>query len=232
MLHKKSARVKRYGAALRAHIFVMASLASSSGSSMSAKSFAAAQTRRRLSTARSHSLSHTPSSSHDSRAESSARSLPASDLSQSAGATQTSAVALKPHLTGWFSGTGGAAGVSIRVELEFTGTQESSGSPAHVWVWSSATSCFDVPGCDFVLDADKSGNLIFGPALMAGMKHTVVTAIKAKWNPDKDEVFLVITIKLGWAVPSFNITTTCVGVDKAVGSVSKGLKLKRRVRPY
>ena len=37
-------------------------------------------------------------------------------------------------------------------------------------VWSSATACFDVPDCDYVLDPDGSGQLIFGPKLMKKLK--------------------------------------------------------------
>ncbi len=118
--------------------------------------------------------------------------------------------------------------MAIRVELNFTDPTHT-----HVWVWSSATACFDVPDCDYVLDPDGSGQLIFGPKLMKKLKKdTVVTNIKATWDPVKDEMYLVITIKLGKWVPSFNITTTCIGVDEAVGAVSKKMQLTRRKRPY
>ncbi len=228
---------------------------------MTAKEYAAHQTRRRRGT-RSHSgntggaLSPTvgrtipaevaaarrrrsvSGNSPESKASSPAASPPpAAAAAASAAAPSSAARSRKRQLQGWYSGTGGAVGVYIRIELEFPAdvTTSATGAPCTVWVWSTATDDFNVPDCDFhLVDRDRGKReLIFEPKLQQVLrKKTVVTKITAVWNPEEDSVAIVVTIKLGWAVPSVNIKTTCIGVGKAVGAVNKAKKMVRRARPY
>ena len=191
----------------------MASLTTAEPSTLSAKEYAAQQTRRR----RSLSGGST-GSAPIGRIVATTTKSPVEPIKKSS--------IVVPFVTGMFSGTGGAVGVYIRVELVFQ-----PGSTVHCWVWSSATESFDIPNIGYMVGADNG--ITFGPALMKGMEGRVVTGIKATWNPDKDTVHLCITIKVGRWVPSVNITTTCIGVKSIVGSVKavpgKG---EKRERPY
>lgn len=135
------------------------------------------------------------------------------------------AEALVPR--GWFSGTGGAVGVNVRVELLFA-EESGTDNPLHVFVWSSATSDFDVPGVEFTLQ--PNGEFSFGPQLMEGMKGSVVSAIEGVWVEELEEVHLAIHIKLSYFVPSFTLTAKLIAVDEPVRAVESGLKLKRRAR--
>ena len=233
---------------------------------MTAKEYAAHQTRRRRST-RSHSGNNagaiTPTigrtlsaevaaarrrrsvsgnNSPESKASSPAGSPPAGAAAAEAAAVASPAAATsaglrKRQLQGWYSGTGGAVGVYIRIELEFPTdvTTSATGAPCTVWVWSTATDDFNVPDCDFNLVDKGQGKreLIFEPKLQRVLrKKTVVTKITAVWDPEDDSIAIVVTIKLGWAVPGFDIKTTCIGVGKAVGAVNKTMKMVRRTRPY
>ena len=128
------------------------------------------------------------------------------------------------HVGGWFTGTGGCVGVSVRVELKFS--ESANGSPVHVFVWSDLTNSWDVPGCSFEIEED--GRLNFGPELMNGMKGTVVNSISALLVPETDEVFLQIGIKLSRFVPSFTIEAHCVGVLEPIRAVKKSLEVVRR----
>ena len=76
------------------------------------------------------------------------------------------------RLQGFFSGEGGAVGVYIRVELDFNDS-DPTGSPIHLWVWSSATECFDIGDISVKVGADNM--LEFGPKLMKGMEGRVVS---------------------------------------------------------
>jgi ribosomal protein S18 acetylase RimI-like enzyme len=137
------------------------------------------------------------------------------------------AVSKVPRLRGFFSGCTSVLGVYIRAELDFN-DDDPLGSPVHLWVWSSATECFDISNVNVSVNEDRT--LKFGPRLMEGMEGRVVTDCKAKWDADEDNLFVTITIKVGFLVPAFDITTTCIGVDSMVGGVSgKGVK---RIRPY
>jgi hypothetical protein len=175
---------------------------------VSAKEFAAQQTRRR----------------HSSGGSTKAN---VGRIVDSSSQGESKPLVAEPHLVGNFSGCGGAVGVSIRVELVFVPNEKI----LNVWVWSSATESFDIQAVGYTLNEDNT--FTFGPELMKAMEGRVVKGMKATWNPDKDNIFLRITIKVGRWVPSFDITTTCVGVETIVGAVKavegKGVVRKR---PY
>jgi hypothetical protein len=189
----------------------MASLASTDAPT--AREFAAAQTRRRQSakSGDGETLGRVVSGS-----EKSVSCRP----SVSKGETVIAAV---PRLQGNFSGAGGAVGVSIRIEMVYN----DAGDRVHLWVWSNATECFDIPDVPVEVNDDKS--LKFGPIMMKTLlAKTVVTKIKASWDEEKDCIAVKVTIKLGWAVPSFDLKTNCVGVDTVVGAVTGDLVKRKR----
>ena len=144
--------------------------------------------------------------------------------------TPTTTATVAPYLTGNFSGTGGAVGVSIRVEMVFD--PDPTQQKVTAWIWSNMTESFSVHDISWTFDKETK-EIVFGPEMMKGMEGRVVTKIHAKWDGVKDTIFLTITIKVGRWVPSVNITTTCFGVDTIVGGVKpvEGLG-KKRVRPY
>ena len=74
-----------------------------------------------------------------------------------------------PH--GWYSGTGGTAGLTVRVELYIAECDGPQDVPIRVVLWSSSPGVFnhrDIPGCSFSLDqeADDPNAFVFGPKLM------------------------------------------------------------------
>ena len=83
---------------------------------------------------------------------------------------------------GWYSGTGGAAGLTVRVELE----QSPPGELANVYIWSSSPSLFEDRGpLPVHVAVGAGGKLAFGPGLMAGLKGTVVTSVGGTYDAAK-----------------------------------------------
>ena len=139
--------------------------------------------------------------------------------------SETSVGAAVPRLQGNFSGCGGAVGVSIRIEMVYN----DAGDRVHLWVWSNATECFDIPDVPVEVNEDKT--IKFGPIMMKTLlEKTVVTKIFAAWDAEKDTIKVKVTIKLGRFVPSFDLNTNCVGVDAVVGAVSGDFTTRKR--PY
>ena len=186
----------------------MASLATNDAPT--AREFAAAQTRRRRSAS--------------GGGETVGRVVSGSETSVG-GPSEVIATTAVPRLQGNFSGCGGAVGVSIRIEMVYN----DAGDRVHLWVWSNATECFDIPDVPVEVNEDKT--IKFGPIMMKTLlEKTVVTKIFAAWDAEKDTIKVKVTIKLGRFVPSFDLNTNCVGVDVVVGAVSGDFT--KRKRPY
>ena len=84
-----------------------------------------------------------------------------------------------PH--GWYSGTGGTAGLTVRVELYIAECDGPQDVPIRVVLWSSSPGVFnhrDIPGCSFSLDqdADDPNAFVFGPKLMGDGETLCVQA--------------------------------------------------------
>ena len=101
---------------------------------------------------------------------------------------------------GWYSGTGGAAGLTVRVEVE----QRPAGERAAVFIWSSSPSLFEDRGpLPVSIAVLGDGKLAFGPGLLAGLKGTVVTSVggsydagKAGVNPNPNSITAVFAPQL------------------------------------
>ena len=129
-----------------------------------------------------------------------------------------------PTASGWYTGVGSAAGLKVRVEIQFKSTELMD-----VYVWSAMESVFGsrfIPDvcCSLKSKTDSSGELETGPELMDGLKGTVVTGITIVINKTElgtFEVPLGIGLKISRFVPHFTLKALLKPAEKATGAFVK-----------
>ena len=119
---------------------------------------------------------------------------------------------------GWYSGVGGAMGLTVRVETEMT---QKNGIISSVFVRSINQTIFEdreiegIPCTLEEIDMDCR-SIVWQEKLMEGLKGSVVSQIDGLYNTKENTITLKIWIKIGW-MPAVALNAKLKKVEAPVG---------------
>ena len=120
---------------------------------------------------------------------------------------------------GWYSGVGGAMGLTVRVETEMT---QKNGIISSVFVRSINQTIFEdreiegIPCTLEEIDMEACRSIVWQEKLMEGLKGSVVSQIDGLYNTKDNTITLKIWIKIGW-MPAVALNAKLKKVEAPVG---------------